>query len=185
MLKRSSKARAIAYRTNSDFEGKPCSLDAAASSFACSFVSLRLIVSTEIVIRWYYLTLIMGVVNVKRTSGAPVTICQECFLNRILGQSRIYLRGRNIYLVGGTSFASMERRKRVVKVTRRGQTTIPAEFRRRHRIKEGSRLVVEDRGDALLVRPVPRLEDEGGSLADKATLEEALETLRRSREDED
>ncbi len=34
-------------------------------------------------------------------------------------------------------------------------------------------------------RPVPRLEDEGGSLADKATLEEALETLRQSREDED
>ncbi len=64
-LKRSSRARAIAYRTNSDFEGKPCSLDAAASSFACSFVSLRLIVSTLIVIRGYYLALLMGIVNVK------------------------------------------------------------------------------------------------------------------------
>jgi AbrB family looped-hinge helix DNA binding protein len=79
----------------------------------------------------------------------------------------------------------MERRRKVVKVTRRGQTTIPAEFRKRHRIQEGSRLVVEDRGDSLFVRPVARLEDEGGSLAGKATLEEALETLRRSREDED
>lgn len=82
-------------------------------------------------------------------------------------------------------FFNMERARKVVKVTRRGQTTIPVEFRRRHCIEEGSQLVVEDRGDALLVRPVPRLEDEGGSLADKATLEEALETLRRSREDED
>jgi hypothetical protein len=34
-------------------------------------------------------------------------------------------------------------------------------------------------------RPVPRLEDEGGSLGEKATLEEALETLRKSRKDED
>lgn len=106
-------------------------------------------------------------------------------VNRIIGQSRIQLLRRNIYLAGETSSVSMERRRRVVKVTRRGQTTIPAEFRRRHRIMEGSRLVVEDRGDALLVRPVPRLEDEGGSLAEKATLEEALETLRKSRADED
>src|SRR5712692_3950824 len=59
-LRRSSRARAIAYRTNSDFEGKPRSLDAAARSFACSFVSLRLIVSTRIVIRGYYLTLRMA-----------------------------------------------------------------------------------------------------------------------------
>src|SRR6266508_2376330 len=45
-LRRSSRARAIAYRTNSDFEGNPWSLDASASNFACSFVSLRLMVST-------------------------------------------------------------------------------------------------------------------------------------------
>jgi AbrB family looped-hinge helix DNA binding protein len=78
----------------------------------------------------------------------------------------------------------MGRRKRVVKVTRRGQTTIPAEFRKRHGIKEGSRLLVEDRGGALIVRPIPSLEDQGGSLAGKATLKEALETLRKAREDE-
>lgn len=79
----------------------------------------------------------------------------------------------------------MERARKVVKVTRRGQTTIPVEFRRRHRIKEGSRLLIEDRGDALLVRPVPRLEDLGGTLSGKATLEEVLRTLERSREDRD
>lgn len=79
----------------------------------------------------------------------------------------------------------MERRQKVVKVTRRGQTTIPVEFRRRHRIQEGDRLLVEDRGDALLVRPLPRLEDLGGSLSKKATLEQALKVLRQSREAED
>ncbi len=79
----------------------------------------------------------------------------------------------------------MERRQKVVKMTRRGQTTIPIEFRKRHRIQEGDQLVIEDRGDALLVRPVRRLEDEAGSLSKKATLEQALATLRESREEED
>jgi len=73
-LKRSSRARAIAYRTNSDFEGKPCSFDAAASSFACSFVSLRLIVCTRIVIRRYYLTLMTSFVNLKTPPRVPKPI---------------------------------------------------------------------------------------------------------------
>ncbi len=79
----------------------------------------------------------------------------------------------------------MERRQKVVKVTRRGQTTIPIEFRRRHRIREGDRLVVEDRGDSLVVRPVPRLEDLAGSLSGKASLKDALAALQESREDKD
>ncbi len=79
----------------------------------------------------------------------------------------------------------MERAGKVVKVTRRGQTTIPVEFRRRHRIKEGSRLVIEDRGDVMVILPVPLLEDLGGSLAKKTSLERALEILEESRRDED
>jgi len=79
----------------------------------------------------------------------------------------------------------MERARKVIKVTRRGQTTIPVEFRRRHRIEEGSRLVVEDRGDSLLIRPVPSLEDLGGSLSKKTTLERLLKVLEESREDKD
>ena len=79
----------------------------------------------------------------------------------------------------------MERARKIVKVTRRGQTTIPIEFRRRHRIREGSKLVIEDVGDAMIVRPVPRLEDLGGSLAKKTSLEHALEILEESRRDED
>jgi len=79
----------------------------------------------------------------------------------------------------------MERTRKIVKVTRRGQTTIPIEFRKRHRIEEGSRLVVEDKGDAIVLRPVPRLEDLGGFLSKTTTVERMLKILDESREDED
>ena len=79
----------------------------------------------------------------------------------------------------------MERHRKIVKVTRKGQTTIPIEFRKRHRIEEGSRLVVEDRGDAIVLRPVARLEDLGGFLSKTTTLERMLKILDESRKDED
>ena len=79
----------------------------------------------------------------------------------------------------------MARHGKIVKVTRRGQTTIPIEFRKRHRIEEGSRLMVEDRGDAIVFRPVARLEDLGGFLSKTTTLERMLKILDASREDED
>ena len=77
----------------------------------------------------------------------------------------------------------MARHRKIVKVTRRGQTTISIEFRKRHRIKEGSRLTVEDRGDAIVFRPVARLEDLGGFLSKTTTLERMLKILDESRED--
>jgi len=64
-----------------------------------------------------------------------------------------------------------------VKVTRRGQTAILIEFRRRYRIEEGSRLIVEDRGDAIVLRPVARLEDLGGFLAEATAAERLLRIL--------
>jgi len=79
----------------------------------------------------------------------------------------------------------MERARKVIKVTRRGQTTIPIEFRKRHRIEQGSRLVVEDRGDSIVLRPVARLEDLGGFLSKTTTSERMLKILDESREDED
>lgn len=72
-----------------------------------------------------------------------------------------------------------------MKVTRRGQTTIPVEFRRRHRIEEGSQLIIEDRGDSMILRPVTRLEDLGGFLSKTTTTERMLKILEESREDED
>jgi len=79
----------------------------------------------------------------------------------------------------------MEAVRKTVKVTRRGQTTIPIEFRRRHGIEDGSTLDVEDRGDAIVLRPVARLENLGGFLAKTTTVERLLKVLEESREDED
>lgn len=79
----------------------------------------------------------------------------------------------------------MERKRKIMKVTRRGQTTIPIEFRRRHQIEEGSKLIIEDRGDAMVIRPVTRLEDLGGFLSKTTTAERLLKILEESREDED
>jgi len=77
----------------------------------------------------------------------------------------------------------MDRKRKIVKVTRRGQTTIPIEFRRRHRIEEGSRLIIEDRGDAMVLRTVARLEDLGGFLSKTTTTGRLLRILEEARED--
>jgi bifunctional DNA-binding transcriptional regulator/antitoxin component of YhaV-PrlF toxin-antitoxin module len=78
----------------------------------------------------------------------------------------------------------MERRSRIVKVTRRGQTTIPIEFRRRHRIEKGAKLIIEDRGDAMVIRPLARLEDLAGFLSQVTTVDRLTKILAESREDE-
>jgi len=72
-----------------------------------------------------------------------------------------------------------------MKVTRRGQTTIPVEIRRRYRIREGSRLLVEARDDEIVMKPVPNLEDLAGCLAGKMTYREAVAFLDEMERDED
>ncbi len=67
--------------------------------------------------------------------------------------------------------------EQVVRVTRRGQTTIPIELRRRYRIKEGTRLVVEARDDEIVMRPLVSLEDLTGSLAEKSGYKKAVAIL--------
>jgi AbrB family looped-hinge helix DNA binding protein len=39
-----------------------------------------------------------------------------------------------------------------VTITRRGQTTIPAEFRRKYKIEEGTTMEIEDTGEGLLFK---------------------------------
>ena len=50
-----------------------------------------------------------------------------------------------------------------VVVTRRGQTTIPNEIRRRLDIREGTRLRVETRGEKVVFTKVPSLFDLAGT----------------------
>ena len=73
----------------------------------------------------------------------------------------------------------------VVKVTRRGQTTIPIELRRKFRIKEGTRLVMEAQGDSIVMHPVPSLEDLAGSMAKISNRKEANAILDEMEEDKE
>jgi AbrB family looped-hinge helix DNA binding protein len=71
----------------------------------------------------------------------------------------------------------------VVKVTRRGQTTIPVELRRKFGIKEGDRLMVEATEKGLLFRPIPRLEDMAGVDAKYGKVEEIKKHVDKLRQE--
>jgi len=71
-----------------------------------------------------------------------------------------------------------------VVVTRKGQTTIPAELRAKYRIEEGSRLEVIDAGNGILFRPSKSFLDLAGSGAEKATVAEMRRLLERLREED-
>jgi len=71
----------------------------------------------------------------------------------------------------------------IVKVTRRGQTTIPAEFRKKFGIKEGDKLVVEATEKGVLFKILPRLEDMAGVDAKYGTPEEIKKEIEKLREE--
>ena len=71
----------------------------------------------------------------------------------------------------------------VVKVTRKGQTTIPAEFREKFGIKEGDCLVVEATEKGVLFKLVPRLEDMAGIDAKYGTPHEVKKEIEKLREE--
>jgi AbrB family looped-hinge helix DNA binding protein len=71
----------------------------------------------------------------------------------------------------------------VVKVTRRGQTTIPAELRKKFGIKEGDELVVEATEKGLLFKPIRKLEDCAGIYAKYGKVEEIKKEIDKLREE--
>jgi AbrB family looped-hinge helix DNA binding protein len=71
----------------------------------------------------------------------------------------------------------------VVKVTRRGQTTIPVEFRHKLGIKEGDELLVEVTEKGILFKPIPRLEDLAGIDANYGTPLEIKKEIEKLREE--
>ncbi len=70
-----------------------------------------------------------------------------------------------------------------VSVTRRGQTTIPAEFRRRYGIDEGSMLEIEDTGRGLLLKKARSTTDLVGT--GRRSQREIFEALDKMREEDD
>lgn len=71
----------------------------------------------------------------------------------------------------------------VVKVTRRGQTTIPQSMRKRFGIKEGDRLIVEATENGILFKPVPNILDMIGIDSEYATVEEVNKMIDKIREE--
>ncbi len=69
-----------------------------------------------------------------------------------------------------------------VVVTRRGQTTIPSEIRRKLGIQEGSRLRVEAEGGKVVLTKIPSLFDLAGTT--KLSREEAFRQLDKMREED-
>ncbi len=66
-------------------------------------------------------------------------------------------------------------------VTRKGQVTIPVEYRRKYGIREGSRLIVEEGAGLIILKPIPPLEDLAGVDAGKydvRMMKEALDKVR-------
>lgn len=66
-----------------------------------------------------------------------------------------------------------------VKVTEKGQATIPKRLRDKYEIEEA--VVVEDTGSGVLMRPLPKLSEERGSLRHlfDESAEELLESARK------
>lgn len=73
--------------------------------------------------------------------------------------------------------------KNIVKVTRRGQTTIPAEIREKFGIKEGDELAAEVTEKGILFKLIPKLEDMAGIDAKYGTPEEVKKEIDKLREE--
>lgn len=71
----------------------------------------------------------------------------------------------------------------VVKVTRRGQTTIPLEFRKELGIEEGDELLVVKTREGILIKVIPRLEELAGVDAEFGDVKEVKREIERVREE--
>jgi AbrB family looped-hinge helix DNA binding protein len=72
----------------------------------------------------------------------------------------------------------------VAKVTRKGQVTIPADFRKEHRIKEGGRVAFQSSNEGLVLIPLPSLEELAGVDSPKIKYREAVKWLDKSRSED-
>ena len=70
-----------------------------------------------------------------------------------------------------------------VKVTRRGQTTIPIEIRKKLGIKEGDELLVEATRNGVLFKVIPRIEELAGVDSEFGSVEEVKREIESLREE--
>ena len=72
-----------------------------------------------------------------------------------------------------------------VVVTRKGQTTIPVQLRRKYKIQEGSIIEAVDTGSGILLKPKASFSDLAGTGAGKATVAEMKKMLDRMRTEDE
>jgi len=72
-----------------------------------------------------------------------------------------------------------------VVVTRKGQTTIPVQLRRKYKIQEGSIMEAIDTGSGILLKPKVSFIDLAGSGAGKAAVAEVKKMLDRMRSEDE
>jgi AbrB family looped-hinge helix DNA binding protein len=68
-----------------------------------------------------------------------------------------------------------------VTVTKKGQVTIPARFRKQFNIKEGTRLLITQGENAIIVRPLLDIDDLSGIFSGKIALDEIRNELDQMR----
>jgi len=69
------------------------------------------------------------------------------------------------------------------KITKKGQMTIPVEYRRKYDLKEGVLISFEETENGLVIRPVPDITDSAGALSKYADPKELLSDLIKAREE--
>ncbi|HEV2120896.1 MAG TPA: AbrB/MazE/SpoVT family DNA-binding domain-containing protein [Candidatus Bathyarchaeia archaeon] len=74
--------------------------------------------------------------------------------------------------------------ERLVKVTRKGQVTIPLEQRKKYSIREGMKLLVKDSPQGILLSPVKPVEDLAGIDAGKTSIEDMKKKLDKMRSED-
>jgi AbrB family looped-hinge helix DNA binding protein len=82
------------------------------------------------------------------------------------------------------SVVLMSKLESEVVVTRKGQTTIPVQFREKFKIEEGTRLLVVETDEGILFKPKKSTWDLAGSGSRFATPEEMKKLLDKLREED-
>ena len=83
------------------------------------------------------------------------------------------LDGRLKYIVPAKGWR-LKVTEETVYVTKKGQVTIPIRFRKSLNIREGSKLLISQAEDSIVLHPLLELEEMAGIQAGKLSLSEAL-----------
>ncbi|MEN3055438.1 MAG: AbrB/MazE/SpoVT family DNA-binding domain-containing protein [Candidatus Methanosuratincola petrocarbonis] len=69
------------------------------------------------------------------------------------------------------------------KVTRKGQTTIPAAYRKKYGLREGTKVAFKETAEGIVIEPLPDIADSAGSMAKYGNAKEIVEEMTRERKE--